>query len=133
MHSPGLFLFSSLSSINVHVIHTLNVMCVCAEEKGEQEDKVEEPSPSSRVPKGLPRMGFGANVLADLKAQNQKRFSTRLPSPVRSCSSFFFYSFFFLSFFAVPASMVAPESLCMLHSSQHAYAQPSEAEVLSDA
>ena len=56
-------------------------LAVCAEEKEEQEDKVEEPSPSSRLPKGLPRMGFGANVLADLKAQ--KRFSTKLPSPVR--------------------------------------------------
>ena len=53
---------------------------VCAEEKGEQEEKAEEPSPASHVPKGLPRMGFGANVIADLKAQ--KRFSTRLPSPV---------------------------------------------------
>ena len=53
---------------------------VRAEEKEEQEEKVEEPSPASRVPKGLPRIGFGANVLADLKAQ--KRFSARLPSPV---------------------------------------------------
>ncbi|KAK7114213.1 F-actin-uncapping protein LRRC16A-like isoform X3 [Littorina saxatilis] len=51
------------------------------EEKEEQEDQVGEPTPPPRQPKGPPRMGmgFGANIMADLKSQ--KRFSARLPSP----------------------------------------------------